>query len=170
MSNAPAETAANRRDPRWADLRDPVMLLALGFGSGLVPRAPGTAGSALGVVLFCILVPLAWPLQALVHGLLIGCGIPLCGVAACRLGEPDHSAIVWDELACVPPVLLAVSPWGVSAMGLAWVLFRGFDALKPWPVGWLDRRLTGGWGVMADDIAAGLLAALVVVAGGWLLG
>lgn len=155
------------REPALADLRDPVMCLALGFGSGLAPRAPGTAGSVVGSAVFLLLAPLGGAVQALSCTALVIVGVPICGVAARRLGQHDHGAIVWDELACVPIALAAVPlslPWLIGS----WIAFRAFDVLKPWPIGWLDRRLGGGLGIMVDDLAAALLAAAVVGGAHWL--
>lgn len=155
------------REPRIADLRDPVMCLALGFGSGLAPRAPGTAGSVVGIAVFLVLAPLGPVGLALAWAFLVGIGVPICGAAARKLGQHDHGAIVWDELACVPIALAAV-PLSLPWLAAAWLAFRAFDALKPWPIGWLDRRLAGGLGIMADDVAAALLAGAMVGCGHWL--
>jgi len=139
---------AGPREPTRADLRDPVMCLALGFGSGLAPRAPGTAGSVVGIAVFLVLAPLGPATQALACALLVAGGVPICGAAARRLGQHDHGAIVWDELACVPIALAAV-PLALPWLAAAWFAFRAFDMIKPWPIGWLDRRLAGGLGIMA---------------------
>ncbi len=155
------------REPTRADLRDPVMCLALGFGSGLVPRAPGTAGSVVGIAVFLALAPLGPAAQAVACACLVGIGVPICGAAARRLGHHDHGAIVWDELACVPIALAAV-PLSLPWLAAAWLAFRVFDVIKPWPIGWLDRRLAGGLGIMADDVAAAVLAAAVVGGAQWL--
>ncbi|MDX1610682.1 MAG: phosphatidylglycerophosphatase A [Halofilum sp. (in: g-proteobacteria)] len=140
-------------------LADPVMFCALGFGSGLTPRAPGTAGSIVGVLLAAALagVGTGEPLYLLATAALIAAGVPICARAGRRLGQHDHPAIVWDELASFPLVLLglpATWPWLLAGF----VAFRVFDVLKPWPIRWLDRRLPGGLGVMADDVAAALAA------------
>jgi phosphatidylglycerophosphatase A len=157
------------REPARDDLSDPIMLLALGFGTGLVPRAPGTAGSVVGLGLHLVVAALP-PLAQLLAILAVVCaGIPVCGIAAKRLGEHDHSAIVWDELACVP-IALALVPLQPAWLAIGWVAFRVFDVTKPWPIGWLERRLGGGLGIMADDFAAASIAAAVAwaVHAGWL--
>ena len=142
--------------------RDPVLFLAFGFGSGLAPRAPGTAGTVVGVLIALAALPLA-PLPRMALGAaLVAAGFWLCGEAARRVGVHDHPGIVWDEIAAVYWVLL-VAPAGPGWWALGFVLFRFFDIVKPWPIRDLDHRLRGGTGIMLDDLAAGLYAALIVV-------
>jgi len=135
------------------------MACALGFGSGLVPRAPGTFGTLVGVLLAAGMGTAGTGSAAylLATLALIAVGVPICGQAGARLQRHDHPAIVWDEIAGFPLVLvgLPVTPAWLLAGFLA---FRLFDVLKPWPISWLDRRLAGGIGVMADDVAAALAA------------
>ncbi len=148
-------------------LRDPRLLLAFGFGSGLAPKAPGTAGTLVAVPFYLALAPLGpWPY--LVALLLISLlGVHLCGYAADALGVHDHGGIVWDEIAgcllCYAPLLLLSTSWPLwLSLAVGFGLFRLFDILKPWPIGWLDRRVGGGAGIMVDDLVAGLGAALVL--------
>ncbi len=151
------------RRPTHRDLADPVMLLALGFGSGLAPRAPGTAGSLVGLVVYLLVAPIPLVGQLTIIAAAIALGVPICGYAARRLGQHDHPAIVWDELACVPLALLPLPPQ-VGWLAAGWGAFRLFDAVKPWPISALDHRLGGGLGIMADDVAAACAAALAVIA------
>lgn len=152
---------SNGRNPRARDLRDPVVLLALGFGAGLVPRAPGTAGTLVGIPLF-LLLALAPPLaQGALTLALVVAGIPICARAGRRLGQHDHPAIVWDELACLP-IALAVVPPEPAWIAAGFVVFRLFDIAKPWPISTVDRHLGGGIGVMADDLLAALASAAVL--------
>lgn len=159
----------NPRDPTPADLRQPLMLLALGFGTGLAPKAPGTFGTLAGVVLF---IPLAY-LPPLAYGatvaVLLVAGITICGAAAAHLDTHDHPAIVWDEVVGYLITMMALPtswPWMVAGF----VAFRFFDILKPWPIGLLDRRVHGGLGIMLDDVVAGIFALAVVYLGGVFLG
>lgn len=143
--------------PRARDLRDPVLLLALGLGAGLVPRAPGTAGTLVGVALYAALLPLpAWAFPAVLLAVVVA-GVPLCAAAARRLGRHDHPAIVWDEIAgfLVAMVGLPAEP---AWIGAAFVAFRVLDAAKPFPLGLVDRHVPGGLGIMLDDLLAGLAA------------
>lgn len=143
------------------DLSRPVHLLASGFGSGLAPRAPGTAGTLAAVPVYLLLQPLSPIAYLLLLVLLFGLGVWACGRVAAELGVHDHGAIVWDEwVGFLFALWLAPPGWGWLLGGF--VLFRLFDIFKPWPIGWLDRRLSGGFGIMADDLAAGLFAFLLL--------
>ncbi len=138
--------------------RDPVLLLAHGLGSGLAPKAPGTFGTLAALLPWLLLAQLALPLYLAFVALAIVAGIWLCGEAARRMQREDPGGIVWDEWVGLWIALAGLPlswPWILAGV----VLFRLFDILKPWPVGWLDRRLHGGLGIMLDDIAAGLMAA-----------
>ena len=138
-------------------LRDPVHFLAFGFGSGLSPKAPGTAGTlaAVPLVYFALALPLwAYVLLTLV---IIIAGVWICDNSSKRLGVHDHPGIVWDEIAGLFITLLA-APAGLIWLAVGFVLFRFFDILKPWPIGWLDRQVGGGLGIMLDDVLAGIYA------------
>jgi phosphatidylglycerophosphatase A len=86
-------------------------------------------------------------------------GIYLCGETARRLGVHDHGGIVWDEFVGLWLVLLLI-PAGLFWWLAGFFLFRLFDIVKPWPIGWLDQRLGGGFGIMLDDVLAALYALL----------
>jgi len=140
---------------------DPVSWLAFGLGTGLSPYAPGTWGAVLAL-------PLAWGLHlagpvAYIVVTLVVCvsGIWICGRAARRLEVHDHPGINFDEVAG-QLVACAMVPLDWRWFVLSFVFFRLFDILKPWPIGWLDRRLGGGTGIMADDIAAGVIAGAIM--------
>jgi phosphatidylglycerophosphatase A len=150
-------------------LKDPVHFLAFGFGTGLAPFAPGTAGSLPGILLAWLTLPLpfAWRVGILA-GLILG-GIWLCGESARRIGVHDHPGIVWDEIAGMYMTLLVVPPQ-IGLWVLAFLLFRLFDIWKPWPIRDLDHRLAGGAGIMLDDLIAALYAAILLAFGGWLIG
>jgi phosphatidylglycerophosphatase A len=143
-------------------LRDPGHLLALGFGSGLAPYAPGTFGSVVGVVAYPALQALGpWGYWLAVLGLFVA-GVPLCARTATALDTADHPAIVWDEVVGML-VTLGFAADGWPALLVGFVLFRMLDIVKPWPIRWLDRRVGGGIGIMLDDLAAGVAAGLVLV-------
>lgn len=143
--------------PTLTSLRDPVHLLALGFGSGLAPRAPGTAGTLVAVPLAWLLSvwPLGWRI-ALVAAL-IPVGIWICGESAKRLATHDHPGIVFDEIVGMLATCL-VLPEHAAWLLPAFLLFRFFDILKPWPIRDLDHRLMGGVGIMLDDLMAAVYA------------
>jgi len=157
-------------DPRARpDLRQPLHLLAFGFGSGLSPWAPGTMGTLVAVPLYLVLslLPLWGYLAATAVVALVGIGI--CGWSAARLGVHDHPGIVWDEIAGYL-VTMILAPAGLPWIVAGFVLFRLFDILKPWPIGWLDRRVGGGLGIMLDDLVAGFFAFCCLQLGVYLLG
>lgn len=129
--------------------------LAFGFGSGLAPKMPGTVGTLAGVLLFYPLSKLHPFLYASVVLIAVVAGIYICGRVASRLGEKDPGGIVWDEITGVWIALFMVPSGWYWLLG-GFVAFRGFDIFKPWPVNWLDRELTGGFGIMLDDVAAGI--------------
>ena len=136
-----------------------VLVLGTGFGAGYTPGAPGTAGSLVGLAIGLGLAvsPLDATAIATVTAVVCIAGFPICASAARCLGDPDPPAVVWDEIAGMLVALLALPPgwyWWVAAFGL----FRAFDMLKPWPIGWLDRRVRGGTGIMLDDLVAGAFA------------
>jgi len=142
-------------------LADPGHLLALGLGTGLMPRAPGTWGTLLGLPLFLALSPYSLHLYISAVALLFAAGIYVAGRTARALGVHDHSAIVIDEVVGMLVTLAAVEPgWFGVIAGFA--LFRFFDIVKPWPIRWVDRAMGGGLGIMLDDVLAGLMAAVVL--------
>jgi phosphatidylglycerophosphatase A len=150
------------------ELLNPASLVALGFGSGLVPVAPGTAGTLAAIPLYLLLqdLPLAAYLGVLAV-MLLG-GVPVCGYTAGRLGVHDHPAIVWDEVVGYLVTMIA-APAGWQWVAAGFVLFRLFDILKPWPIRWFDRHVHGGAGIMLDDIIAGVFAAAVLQAAAYLI-
>jgi phosphatidylglycerophosphatase A len=143
-------------------LSHPSHFVALGFGSGLAPKGPGTAGTLAAWLLYPLLRGNLSDLQLL--GFLLASfifGIMACGRTGRDLGVADHGAIVWDEvvafwlvLAFTPPTLL----WQAVAFGL----FRFFDIVKPPPIRWVDERTRGGLGVMLDDLLAAGFSLLVL--------
>lgn len=149
-------------EPRPApDWRNPVHLLAFGVGAGAAPVAPGTAGTVVGLLLYAAIADLPLHLYLAVLAIVVAVGVVICGRTAADLGVHDHPGIVWDEIAGLLVALCGVPvAWGWALAGF--VLFRLFDIWKPWPIHWVDRRVGGGLGVMADDLLAGLYAAVVL--------
>ncbi len=143
-------------------LRDPVHFLAFGFGAGLAPRAPGTAGSVVGLLGAWWL--LEWPLfvRGAVVLAVIALGIFICGESARRLQRHDDQRIVLDEIAGVLLTSLALVSQSLFGLLLVFVFFRIFDIWKPWPIRDVDHSLHGGLGIMLDDLIAALYAALCV--------
>lgn len=145
-------------------IKNPIIFLAFGLGSGLAPKAPGTAGSALALVFFPLLCALGlWGSVAFISVAAVF-GFWLCGAAADILKVHDHEAIVWDEFVgqwiVLLPLLATAAFNAQTCVGivLAFILFRFFDILKPWPISWCDKHLEGGFGIMFDDLLAGFAA------------
>lgn len=150
------------------DMSNPVHFLAFGFGSGLAPKAPGTFGTLAAMPLWYLLTFLPWWAFLLATLLVIAVGPWLCGQTSRDLGVHDHGGIVWDEFAgllvtFIPLALVGAAPT-VAVAVTGFVLFRIFDVLKPWPIGWLDRRVHGGTGIMVDDLLAGVYAGVLLYA------
>ena len=149
------------RGPSRASLRNPVHCLALGFGTGLSPKAPGTVGTLAALPLYAALVALPLWAYLLATALVSVAGIWICARAARDFGVHDHPAIVWDEIAGILVALLFV-PADWLWLLATFVAFRFFDVLKPWPIRWLDRRVGGGLGIILDDLVAGLAAGITL--------
>lgn len=162
--------------PRYP-IRNPIVFFAFGLGSGLAPKGPGTAGSAVALLFFPLLTAVSLPMALAIIAVASVLGVWLCGRAAEILGVHDHSSIVWDEfvgqwLTLVP--LFGHSAWDMASLAnvlIGFGLFRLFDIAKPWPISWCDRHVHGGLGIMLDDILAGVLAGGVLwglFSKGWL--
>ncbi len=151
-----------QREINWTN---PLHLLACGLGSGAVPRAPGTFGTIAVIPLYLLMQPLAPLHYLLIVAIMSLFGVWICHAVAEDLGVHDHPGIVWDEwVGFLITMWLAPSGWGWLLAGF--VLFRLFDIVKPWPINLLDRHIPGGWGIMLDDILAGIYAfALIQLAG-----
>ena len=145
------------------NLKNPVHLLAFGLGSGLAPKAPGTAGTLMAVVLYIPLGHLSLLAYGVALVLAFGIGIWICERTSRDLGVHDHGGIVWDEFVGYwITMFMAPAAWLWIAVGF--VLFRLFDILKPWPIKWVDSKVKGGLGIMLDDVLAGIMAALCIQA------
>ena len=148
----------------------PAHLIAFGFGSGLAPKAPGTVGTLLGWPLVWLIVAATPDLPnqiiLLIASFLLG--VWACGRSGRALGVADHGGMVWDEIVAFALVLLFTPPGWIWA-GIAFLLFRIFDILKPWPIKQADRRLKNGFGVMFDDLLAAGYALAVIKGLQWLV-
>lgn len=134
--------------------------LAFGLGSGLAPVAPGTAGSALGLLLFIPALYAPFPVQVIIIVIGFVLGVWVSGRVAKHMEVKDPGGIVWDEFVGMWITLL----WLPSEIWLlpAFLLFRLFDIWKPWPVRVADEKLAGGLGIMLDDVFAGFYALVAV--------
>ena len=149
-------------------LRNPMQFLAFGFGSGLSPKAPGTAGTLVAIPIYLLIADLSLLHYTLFIAVTSLLGIWICGVASRQLKVHDHPGIVWDEF-----VGYWITMWAVPA-DWTWIIagfvaFRVFDIVKPWPISVLDRRVDGGLGIMVDDMLAGVMACITLHIAMWLV-
>jgi len=138
-------------------LKNPIEFLAVGFGSGLSPVAPGTFGTIAAIPIVFFMANLSLPVYIALTVLCAIAGIYICGKAATNVGVHDHGAIVWDEIVGYMIAMVAI-PVSWHSMLVAFILFRIFDIAKPWPISWLDKHCSDGFGIMIDDVVAGLAA------------
>ena len=137
--------------------KNPVHFMACGFGSGVMPVAPGTFGTLMAVPVFLLLQLLQLEYYLIVTGILFVAGIWLCHVTARDFGVADHGGIVWDEIVGFL-ITMTAAPSGWLWIVIGFFLFRLFDIIKPWPIRWIDKRIHGGFGIMLDDVLAGIYA------------
>lgn len=152
-------------------LFNPIHFLALGFGSGLAKKMPGTFGTlaALPLVWLCASY-LNFTSYLIVTLIVCLAGIWICGKTAEDMQVHDDSSIVWDEFAGMFITMIAV-PISWQTLLAGFILFRLFDIAKPWPISVLDKKLHGGLGIMLDDILAGVVSLAIlqgIVYFGWL--
>jgi phosphatidylglycerophosphatase A len=139
-------------------LLNPVHFLAFGFGSGLAAKMPGTFGTLAALPLVVLLSHFSnFSVYLTVTIFVCVLGIWICGKTAEDMGVHDDSSIVWDEVAGMLITMLAV-PLSWQTVLVGFMLFRFFDILKPWPISYLDKHVHGGFGIMIDDVLAGLFA------------
>ena len=154
-------------------LSHPAHMIALGFGAGLAPKAPGTVGTLWAWAAWLVLQNFLTPAM---QGLLIALSVPLgwwaCTLTARHMGIADPGAIVWDEFIAMWLILWLVLPTGFVGQLMAFALFRFFDAAKPGPVAWADQLFKGfgwrgGWGILFDDLVAAACTLLVIALWRW---
>ena len=136
---------------------NPWYFLALGFGSGLAPKAPGTFGTLAAIPVYLLLVQFGDLGYAVfvIAAAIFGCW--LCQIVADDMRVKDPASIVWDEFVGLW-ITLFMLPSGIHWIIIGFMLFRFFDIVKPWPIGWIDKHVKGGVGVMVDDVVAGLIS------------
>ncbi|TEW54995.1 phosphatidylglycerophosphatase A [Psychromonas sp. RZ22] len=162
----------NRDDLKGLKLSNPIHFAAVGFGSGLAPKAPGTFGTLAAIPLFYLLAMMSieWYVATLV--ITSFAGFWFCHATSEAMGVHDHKAIVWDEfvgywITMLPVLMLYPENHQGQVIPVIWVavgflLFRFFDVLKPFPISWLDKKVDGGFGIMIDDIVAGIISAVIL--------
>ena len=157
------------RPPARLILTTPEHLIAFGFGAGLSPQAPGTVGTLWGLPAFLLIHWLPLPAYAVVVAALFAFGVWICARSSIMLGVHDSPGIVFDEIVgylvtAIPliPALGINSGHRVLWVLAAFAIFRFFDIVKPWPIKKLDAAVHGGFGIMLDDLVAGLYGAAVL--------
>lgn len=138
---------------------NPDHFFAFGFGSGLAPKAPGTFGTLAAIPIFLIIQDLPWLVYLSWLIVTFALGVFWCDRSSKQLGVHDHGGIVWDEFVGFWATMF-MAPAGWAWVLLGFVLFRVFDILKPWPISWLDKKVHGGFGIMVDDLLAGIYAGI----------
>ena len=137
--------------------RNPIHFLAFGCGSGTVDKAPGTFGTLAAIPVYLLMQNLDYMVYFWILIATFIVGVYLCDKTSKDLGVHDHPGIVWDEFVGYW-ITMWLAPTGWLYIIVGFVLFRIFDILKPWPISWLDKHVEGGFGIMIDDVLAGILA------------
>lgn len=152
----------NKDFKKYVQLTNPIHLLAVGLGSGMSPIMPGTMGSAMAIPLWLLfngLQPyLYWVL--IVVAFIFGCF--LCQKTSDDTHTHDSGHIVWDEFVGMWITLFFIPQISVLWIAMAFFAFRVFDMAKPWPIRWFDKRVPGGFGIMADDVIAAIFSSVTV--------
>ena len=151
------------RPPAHFAFSHPAHVIALGFGAGLAPVAPGTIGTVLGWAIGWVLGQYHAGAVLLAAVLFFLAGLWACEITGRHLGAEDHGAMVWDEVVAFL-LIIAIIPAELAWQLAAFVLFRFFDILKPAPIRHFERRYGGGFGVMFDDLVAAGYTLLVLAA------
>ncbi|VAW92752.1 Phosphatidylglycerophosphatase A [hydrothermal vent metagenome] len=138
-------------------LLNPIHLLSFGFGSGLSPFASGTFGTLAAIPFYYYMQSLPITYYLLMVALTFALGVYICDVTSKALGVHDHGAIVWDEFVGYFITMIAL-PSGWTYIIVGFFMFRVFDVFKPWPINILDEKVSGGFGIMIDDVLAGVYA------------
>ncbi len=148
-------------------LRQKVSLLnvqhfaALGFGSGLSPIMPGTMGTIVALPIVWAMSFTPWYIYIAIVVLAFVIGVKVCQTTSDALQLHDHGGIVWDEIVGLMVAFIFVPfTWFTALLGF--LLFRLFDIAKPWPIGSIDKRVHGGFGIMIDDIIAGAITCVLL--------
>jgi len=141
--------------------QDPAYFIAFGFGTGLMPKAPGTFGTLAAIPIYLLLANTPWFVYLAVTIMAFFLGIYVSNQVSRELGLHDYQGIVWDEVVGLLLTLFLV-PVGFWWMVTGFILFRLFDIWKPEPIRWVDKRVPGGLGIMLDDVLAAIPACLIL--------
>ena len=141
--------------------KDVSAFLALGFGTGLYPHAPGTLGTLVALPIFYLTLLLPTNISYIFAVALFFIGIYVSNHTSQILKIKDPSCIVIDEIVAFLIILMFIEP-NLKDIFIAFILFRLFDIWKPWPISWVDKNIKGGWGILFDDLLAGLFAGVIL--------
>ena len=136
--------------------------ISLGFGSGKAPVAPGTFGTLAAIPIYLLVVQFSLTIYLTLTFFFLLLGIWASGKYSEHLGVHDHGSIVWDEVVGFL-ITMAFVPLDWLWVMLGFILFRLFDIWKPWPIRLLDKHVHGGFGIMIDDVLAGIYAAVILI-------
>lgn len=143
---------------------NPIYFLAFGFGSGKISPAPGTWGTIAGLIFAIIIYYLGlnyWLELALIV-IAFFAGIYICDKTSHDMGVHDHGSIVWDEIVAIWLVIFFMPEKNTQYFFLAFLIFRIFDIFKPYPIKILDKKVSGGLGIMIDDLLAAVYSLIVI--------
>jgi phosphatidylglycerophosphatase A len=146
--------------------QNPAYFIAFGFGSGLMPIAPGTWGTLAAIPIYYLMRDLPWPLYVMLTIAAFILGVWVSDRVSKDLGVHDYKGIVWDEVVGYL-LTMFLAPPGLFWIVLGFVLFRIFDIWKPQPIGWIDQKVNGGLGIMLDDVVAAVPAWLILQVLAW---
>lgn len=145
---------------------DPVYFIAFGFGSGLLPIAPGTWGTLAAIPIYLLIQEMHWGLYLLLTVLAFALGVFVSERVSKDLGVHDYKGIVWDEVVGYL-LTMFLAPKGLLWILIGFILFRIFDIWKPQPIGWIDKKIQNGFGVMFDDVLAAVPAWVILQLLAW---
>lgn len=146
--------------------QDPIYFVAFGFGLGLMPKAPGTWGTLAAIPIYLLLAGTSWPVYMVWTVAAFILGVYVCDKVSKDLGVHDYSGIVWDEVVGYL-LTMFLAPPGILWMVLGFLLFRLFDIWKPQPIGFVDQHVSGGLGIMLDDVLAAIPAWILLQLLAW---
>ena len=147
---------------------DPVYFVAMGFGSGLMPFAPGTWGTVFAMPVYLLISNKTPLVYSIITVLAFVFGVMICSHVSNELKVDDYKGIVWDEIVGYLITMFGV-PLGFGWMLAGFILFRIFDIWKPEPIRWIEKRVKGGLGIMLDDVIAAIPACLLLHVLMWLI-
>ncbi|MDR3476926.1 MAG: phosphatidylglycerophosphatase A [Gammaproteobacteria bacterium] len=140
---------------------NPLHFVAFGFGTGTIPFAPGTFGTLIAIPFYLAMQSLSATSYFAILLLVIAASIWICHKVTEEIGIEDHQGMCLDEVVGYL-VTMFCAPHGWKWIWIGFLLFRIFDILKPWPIRYIDRKMTGGVGIILDDVLAGVMSCIIL--------